>query len=271
VQNEESLEIKQVGSSCLKDFLGHDNPEKIAKLAELLGYADESARGYTHSTGDDKRYIPLDVYLGYVAREVRVNAFYVTRSRAEEYSIPSTATVAYQAMTRDHIDSGDYISLTANDISITQLAINWAKGLGADGSQLNDFQHSVKTIAASGMIEHRSIGYAASIVNSYQRMVGRKEELANNPKPVSEHLGVVGEMLTVSVTVSAIYEIDTQFGPSILFKMLTDDGSHVTVFSPKTLAEVGERFTLQGRVKKHAEYKGSKQTIVNRPKVIQTK
>ena len=68
-------EIKQVGSSCLKDFLGGHDPVKLAKLAELLSYANECASGYTNYVGADRRYIDLNVFLQFVSLDMRQRGF----------------------------------------------------------------------------------------------------------------------------------------------------------------------------------------------------
>ena len=70
VHNDETKEFKQIGSTCLKDFFGHD-PAKIAKMAELLGYAYECGKAGEHFVGGDLRYIELQSYLEHTAAMVR--------------------------------------------------------------------------------------------------------------------------------------------------------------------------------------------------------
>ncbi len=235
VQNDETLEYKQVGGSCLRDFLGHDAPEKIAKLAELLGYAVECSRGYEVAQGWDRRYINLEVFLAHAARLVRVHGFYATRTAARANGGVSTADAAYSDMFYD-MSNGDKLYVPSKvDQDLTDDAIAWAQSLGDDGKQLSDFEHNIKTIAASGCCEHRSIGFAASIVASYMRAKNLFPQ--RGPKLNSQHLGKLAERLTLVVVVKQVKFCDTDYGGTFLHRFETDDGNVLTTFTGKKLAE----------------------------------
>ena len=263
VENTDTHEVKQVGRSCLKDFLGHENPEKIAKLAELLGYADEVARGYRNSQGGDRRYIDLETYLAHVAKLVRERGYYVTRKMAQEKDMDSTAGSALSLMNYTRKVVEEYP--TEDDYQLANAAIDWAQNLGEDGKILNDYEHNIHVIAASGAIEFRSTGFAASIVNAYYREHGLYEK---RNKIDSQFVGVIGERLEADVEVNLVKAIEGAYGWTYLHKMVTPDGNLFTTFASKKLADEGQKVHIKATVKNHEEYKGMKQTIVTRVKVV---
>ena len=89
VRNEDTGDIKQVGSSCLKDFLGgHASPEALAMGAETLATLNGLCEEYERAPTDfSNRYrIPLLHYLGYVAQEIMEHGW-VSRKTAYESSM----------------------------------------------------------------------------------------------------------------------------------------------------------------------------------------
>jgi hypothetical protein len=266
VQHEDTKEIKQVGSTCLKDFLGHDSPEKIAKLAELLGYAVESSRGFTNFTGEDRRYINLEVYLAYVAQSIRERGYFYSRTAARERGGEATADLAASFMNFEY--KSHTKTPTEDDFALAASAIEWAQNVGDgeyNGVPMNDYMHNIKVIAASGCCEYRSLGFAASIVNGYLRE--RRANEGRTERPVSNHIGSIDERLVVVCTLHTVREIETQYGVSVLHQFVTDAGDVIKIFTNKKLGEAGAKVKLRGTVKKHDEYRGVKQTILNRPRV----
>ena len=173
VRNEETGEFKQVGSTCLTDFFGHD-PAKIAKLAEILGYAYECGRGGEQFVGGDLRYIHLQTYLEHVAAMVRRNGWVSGGAAYQNENLVSTRTRASQNM----FDVEYQVEITADDVQLALEAIEWAQSL-SQKEYLSDYEHNVQVIANATMIEPRSLGIAASIVGVYF-----KNKVANMPKTI---------------------------------------------------------------------------------------
>lgn len=160
----ETGEFKQVGSTCLRDFFDGRDPAKIARLAELLGYADEAARAAetaAHSGLTDHRWIDLERFLAYVAMEVREHGW-VSAKKAREEDRTSTREAAMWAYTTP---AGNPVP-TQEDVDLAAKALDWARGLDALDN-LDDYQHNILVIAKALVIEGRSAGLAASIVGVY--------------------------------------------------------------------------------------------------------
>ena len=86
LQNIETKEVRQVGSTCLKDFLGHEHPEALAKRAELLSYLNTMALGFASLPGEGigQWYLNLETYLTYVAASVRDRGYFVSKTTSNE-------------------------------------------------------------------------------------------------------------------------------------------------------------------------------------------
>ena len=63
---------KQVGRQCLRDFLGHSDPSRIASWAETLAGVRDLMEEYTHPSGDRRtRLAGLEFYLTFVVKAIR--------------------------------------------------------------------------------------------------------------------------------------------------------------------------------------------------------
>jgi hypothetical protein len=94
--------------------------------------------------------------------------------------------------------------------------------------------------------------------------------LKEHPVKESEWVGEVGDKINLHLKLCKIYFIQGQW-PTILYKCITEDGDSVvfyTVASGFSNLIVGEWFDVTGTVKKLDEYKGVKQTVLNRPKLV---
>lgn len=84
------------------------------------------------------------------------------------------------------------------------------------------------------------------------------------------HMGTIGEKLTVDVTVNFVFKREGFYGTEYTTIMHTVDKNVIVYKGAKALGEKGDRFKVTGTVKKHADFKGINQTIIQRPKVLET-
>jgi hypothetical protein len=161
LRNNDSGVFQQVGSTCLTDFFGHD-PYKIAKLAEMLGYATEAAQA-AETIGEaslrDNRWVHMETYLTHVAATVRQRGWVSGKAAYENRSLTATRETAFQAMQSE-------AEVTAEDSRLVEEALDWARNL-ADKPVKSDYEHNVGVVAEALYIEPRSLGIAASIVGVY--------------------------------------------------------------------------------------------------------
>lgn len=84
------------------------------------------------------------------------------------------------------------------------------------------------------------------------------------PKPQNKHWGAVGKRAEVHGTVISCRYFDRQDGSGFhITNFVTDDGALLVAFGSFE-ADAGDKITIKATVKRHDDYKGEAQTIVNR-------
>jgi hypothetical protein len=252
--NPETNEFQQVGSSCLIDFFGHD-PYKIARLAEMLGFATEIAaanQDFDESSISlaDRRWINVEDFLGYVAMTIRTRGWVSGGMAFRDDALVATRVVAFGLM----MDNNERPS--ADDTLIARNALEWARDLAMQ-DDLNDYLHNINVVAGSTYCEHRSLGLAASIVPAYQRSCVPTRAKSET------WIGEPGKKIRGRVVVERAMVFDTMYGRKTMYIFRTDSGA-VIKWSTTVSAglSVGETVVLSGKVKDHETYKGEKQTTV---------
>ena len=257
---EDTSEYKQVGSTCLIDFFGHD-VSKAAKLAEYLGYAWEVASGYAGDAAF-RFYYDMERFLTICAYYVRLFGF-VSRKREREGLGVSTATMA----------DGSYgpnpmpvVCASADDEKLAQDALEWARAINPETP--NDYLPNLLVIAHSDVIEPRSTGLAASIIAAYQRELQKKMETKSLAE-TSQHVGAEKTRQSFGVCrVRKIWTHETDFGTKFNYSFLDAAGNVILWGSSNQIAlDVGETVMLTGTVKKHSVFREVKQTEVLRCKI----
>ncbi len=186
VHNADTGETKQIGSTCLSDFLGHD-VGNLGRFAELASYAMEAAKAAEREVAStfsltDHRYINLDDFLGYCVRNVRNRGWVSGKAAWENKTLVSTR----EAAINDVLGNGNH-ALEEADIAYAEKALAYVQGF-ANKAVLSDFEHNILVIANSAVIEMRACGLAAAIVGCYNRV----DPVVNRAKPVN-----VGDMAGV--------------------------------------------------------------------------
>jgi hypothetical protein len=271
----------QVGSSCIKDFLGCEDAWNLAAKAELVAEARELSERSYGSTGREE--VEIDVYLAYVVWCVK-NFGWVPRTRKEgaPKDLP-TADMADQVIAR-----GGYgfttEALTDEIKAEARAAVEWTRNIPETSG---DYLYNIRMVARLGFVEPRTRGLAASIVIAHQKAIGearRREERAATP---SRHVGVVGEKaawgMTESPKKTARLDIDpltldfvadypTQYGVTTVLKFRDVEGN-IIVWKASGAApersDVGKKYALSGTIKAHIDYQGQAQTMVTRCKLTE--
>lgn len=165
LHNATTGEFKQVGSTCLVDFLGHD-ATILGRRAELAGYAMELLRGSQERDPDaeglqNHRHVRLSTFLAHCAASVRKHGWISAATARLNANLEATRDDAQYRMAQAH-------AITDEDVALAEQAIEWAQSL-ADKSHLSDWEHNVLVIANDHYIEGRACGLAASIVGIYYK------------------------------------------------------------------------------------------------------
>lgn len=267
--------LKQVGSACLKDFTGHDSPQKIAAMAELLALADEVGRTCAEWDGEfagfrQQSFIPLEDYLSWVHQSIRKHGWISKGKARESYDeLVATANDALYTMeyAYKHRSYGDIECPDERDKEEVKKVLAWIQNMSKEESQTSDYIHNLWVSCHGYGVPYRQIGYAASIFVGYNKAHGitfeKKEE------KVSEWKGQEGQKVEFQASVVRVNYSEGQFGTCAIYTLLEEDGTVWTWFSSKDILEKEHTYKLSGKVKKHQMYRDEKQTVVTYCKVLQ--
>jgi hypothetical protein len=265
VHHVENGTTTQVGSNCLVDFLGHENPQALAQLAsiwvnlnELTQLAEDAhwiAGGGGNYITKDRQDLPR--FLAYVAEIViQDNQFWsraavsrIAEKRGPNCRLPeTTSSKAARCLNpygpEDRNDSIKYEPSEAA-VALADDARNWVLcefgvPLPDDGGydaikaallhqarpELNDFEHNLLVVAKGEFCERRTFGIAAYIIEAYRKA---KNMIPERKKPAfnSQHFGTVGQRFPkLEVTVEKVITWTSEFhGAASLFKMRTAEGN----------------------------------------------
>jgi hypothetical protein len=266
----ETGEWKEVGSTCVRDFIGYD-PSAFMFYAsidfpDLCGRCGDSFGRNLHS-------FRLNDVLT-VTNAVISKFGWRSKSAAYNEGGESTADRVWDNLDpspeflRNHSD--ELVTVTDDDKKIASDAYEYFKTVDAGD---NDYLMTCKKIAELGYVPYKHMGYACSMINGYNRYL-EKESYKKNltiSTPVSGWVGEVKERITVKVKCLFSKEIETMYGLSTLFIFVDEKGNiFKTFYSGSNMnAEKDGVYDLTGTVKRHSEYKGKKETMLNRCKVVE--
>jgi len=250
-----SGELIQVGSSCVKDFTGHD-PTKALSSAMFEFALTELLEGEETLGGGSWSGQNLECFLAAVSAVVRNDGgVYITRKKAQIDGIASTVDLIYVPKA-PRAEKSDY--------EIAEKAIAWAKGLDPK----SDFERNLAAIAEQGFVTPKHNGIAGYIYEGYRRALNRAIEKRIEAKQAetATHIGEVGKRENFEVTIKRCFESYNDWGYTYTYTFLLACGSTLTWFGSKRLDEheIGDTLNIKATVKKHQEYKGIPQTVVTR-------
>ena len=241
-------ETLQVGSSCIKDFLGHDMPSNFGSLFVTEDFCEEFKEKWPRI---EPEWDLLDV-LSMTSAVIREFKWVGSSAAYNDPSLFATKDRVFIQMSEREIIPID------SDQEVAKKAIKWVEDfLVTDTNYLENLSAIVKI----GYIRERSFGLACSILISYYRTI---EKESKN----SQWVGEIGVRQEFTIVVKSLNFIDNQYGGLDVYRMEDLSGNILVWFSTQgSIMEKDKNYTIVGTVKKHDEYKGTKQTNINRVKV----
>jgi len=284
LQNEETKEYKQVGKSCIIDFIGHPDAGELANFftarTELIrsAFSDDDCCDQEYRGWRDDTILSADDALVAIVNSTRIYGYQKSSSETS-----TSSDVIYM------------FSVPQKESDIEDLKERWSKVieqdhkrakevkewiLNIDNSKLNDYLHNLQTIIKADYVTFRNSGIFCSLAVAYNNWHGfetknakQKENIATKKEKEknSVHVGEKKDRINVEGEVTFINGFDTKWGWCVVIKLLSVDGNVFTWFtSTEPDLEVGNSYVLKGTVKNHDDYKGIKQTILSRCKIMQS-
>ena len=279
-------DVKQIGSTCLRDFLGHNAPKTILAraawstnvLTTIGGFDNEDLDGTDHPDGPDgvfvRDYARYDS-VGFLARVAAVvrSIGWVSGKVAFECAKTSTKDdVLSWIHTRDSETIAYYKSTTGGvqdkDTELAKAALAWARN---ELKPRNDYEENLKTAAVNEDVTARATGILASLIVTYSRHVEReikRKKLAEGwAKEFAEKVGTRREF---SGTVFSSRGFDGDYGVRTRI-VIKEDGTDCQLIwwaTGERDIEQGDVVTLKGTVKKQEIWKDTYQTVLTRCTII---
>lgn len=287
----DSGEVKQVGRTCLKNFLGHTNPKFITSMAEIVRSLDElmdesrEERDYGGKAPDQH---DLEAYLGYVTALIRSDGW-VPKSKSFEGGPPPTAYEAFSNMyPKSKYDRENKVEPTSADVEVAQNAIKWVREelpKKKDSRRgLSDYEHNLIVLTADDMFKSKHAGFVASVIAAYQRWkdnevkYAEKKRQATKSAGESEYQGDVGvrfgakNINPLELKFMSVRWFDGHYGTTGIHKFVDNDGNYFVWFaSTDPELEQEHWYTFAATVKKHEPDKynnGAKTTYLTRMKKL---
>jgi NAD-dependent dihydropyrimidine dehydrogenase PreA subunit len=189
----ESGELRQVGSGCLRDFLGGHDPDRVCRQAEYMALARAAVADADRSTvgggGSGAPELPLEAFAACAARVVRAHGW-VSAERARRSSGTASADSALRVFetAREAPDGADR-ALAAG-------ALRWAQGLLAAKPELTAFERDALAVVTDGsVLTRRERGLVCALIAFYRGKRAR-----------SRHVGSPGMSIDATVLVERVLE-----------------------------------------------------------------
>jgi hypothetical protein len=268
--------IKQVGSTCIQDFLGGQDPQgAIAALKSIFEVC-----GFLGGDGDEENVfgpreefrVETSYWLRASVAEVRMNGFLGNAKARDEGKESSSSRISSYFFGTEFEEreraSQFWARVTDEDGEVASQLVEWTKTLQvrADDSFLNN----VKIIASSSSLGHKDFGIATAAVIAYNRELSRRAEVAHEAAN-SQYVGEIGKRQVFEATLVALKSWESDYGTTFFHKFIADPGNVLVWFGSGPLChpgadevKVGEKVTFKATVKKHDERLGVRQTILNR-------
>ena len=263
---------RQVGSTCLQDFIDDTDIHNVAKACELLcrvvDILNAAGEEGWDGGGSGPEYFYLDDFLAYSCAAIEKWGW---TSRGKVHSGEAKVATADDALRSMFPPKTISISMLEKTTAspedkhrnLATDAREWVQSLEGD---LSEYEHNIHVVSEMEAITHRESGLAASIIRAYQTHLERESEAAREAD--SKHFGTVGKREVFELTVIISRWLAGAYGSYCLTKFVDDDGNIAVWFGSKEL-EVGRRYKIRATVKKHDGYNSNAQTILSRPFVLE--
>jgi hypothetical protein len=247
--------VREVGSSCLRDFLGGYEPARMIRQAEAIALAhnllEEAERD--GQDGADGEPVPTSQLAAHAARAVRVHGW-KSRAQARTRGGRTTADDALQSL-RERPDDP-----TVHDCELARAALVWARELLPLGKELSEFERDASAAAGRLMLHTAGErGLVCALVAIFRRRSSR-------------HVGEVGDGLRTAVVVERIVaDPSPRHGIVRRHDLVDAEGNRLAWWktSPGTLP-TDRAVTLEGRVERHTTFGPTAVTVLSRCGVVET-
>jgi hypothetical protein len=243
--------LRQVGSSCLRDFLGGHDPERLCRQAEYLLLAHAELSGAAGGAGIDRRgTLQLEAFLVHAARVVR-RIGWVSGAVATAET-PSSADQAEASLEQQ-------APFEPADRALARGTLAWARELLPLKTNPSPFEFDLMAAVNESWITRRERGLICAAVMIRRRELGRSRSR-------SRHQGQLGDEIEVAGLVEHTFVSASARWGHVYQAILRDlDGNRYRWWSSRPLpVEEHRAYRLWGHVTAHDDHRGERETVLTR-------
>lgn len=281
----EAGEYRQVGSSCIKDFLGGISPQTLASMAEMLHgvmAVGEEAEGFGYGGYMRPEVTPVTM-MAYTAGVVDEEGW-MSRGKARMMEgATATADAVWRYLFPTSREAADPVfqaklaKITPGDAQVAEAkaALEWVRSFGERDKALDDYEYNLWVACRAITCNGKLAGLVASAIPAYRRHTEReiKRQAGRAKMADSKHVGTVGKR-EVFTNLQLMSDItwESQWGVTHLYKFMDSQGN-VLCWKSSRNAELtrGAFYNIKGTVKTHGDYKGVKETNLTRCEATEVK
>ena len=253
------------------------NPQQIASYMEYLLNLEEYIKDELFFKNDsNKIYIPTIEFLNF-AGEFILRYGFLGKTKYQELieqgftpSFPTAERVLNAMFPMPRIEPEiRKEDITEKAITLAEKSLNWARNELDPGN--NQYLHNLKISVAGEFISFRNTGFAASLIPAYQKEIEKIEfqKKEKELKAKSNFYGNIKDKIEKELTLQKVFTFETDFGLCRIYKFVDVEGNIFVWKTSKYIAkEEGEEVKIKGTIKDHSEYRGEKQTVLTRCKII---
>lgn len=259
LRNEYS-EYKQIGSACLKDFVGIDVSASLflANMSTLVENCEEDLERYISSGSVNA--VNVRSYLANVSY-ISDNFGFISSTKAKANGLEATYD---EAIRLEQKGSKDEKYIKEREIHLTKADI--IKEWVLNNTDESTFIRNVKQLLQSEYIplNRKYLAFVAASIAMYNSEITKQIE-ANKP---SVHIGTLGQKMSIELEIHKIIQLDTMYGIMNLVLMNDKYGNKVLwkTSNPKGV-KAGDIVNATFKVKEHTSYMNKAQTVVTHLKV----
>lgn len=278
ILQDNSGNVRQIGRSCVRDYIGYDIDQVIGYF-EIISEFENAFKKFDKENEKEPRQfrqVLTEDFLTIACYVVRCAGF-VSRKMAENSGnifLMTTADNVELLMFKDNepkkfSEEHENKQVDETDKAKAKEILEYLKALPDIRTRGNDYLHNLKVIANLSSILPNHYGFLASAVALYDKEMGN--ETAKQAAKTSKHYGEKGQCykgLLIQVKIERVTCKDTEYGTTYIYKMIAQDGARFTWFasSNQGLKEGDINQIIAMTVKDHNIWQGTNETIINRVK-----
>lgn len=262
VRNEITGEIVNVGSTCIKDFLGWN--------ASVTFFSDSDMQVEQGGFYAAREY-SVDTILALAVAAIKAFGW---RPASFEGTVTRDFVARALMSTRlSEIEKAEIATLRSHvEEATTMVEDIKAYILSDDFNGQSTYVENLKVLVAAESVSARQFGMLVSAPNAYLRSLEKAAEkkAAQAKDAGSEWVGAEKDKVEIKGTVEAVRYSSNNYGTTTVYTLLAEDGNLFTWFSTNGALgdDAGVAFHVKGTIKGHEEFNGSKRTVLTRCKAI---